>query len=233
MPWSIALLLFLASNISLAFTLHLSKEIDTSRFFGARKMFCRREKYSTLEKSSSKTFNVEKSALKNSTLKIFNVEKIKRWKCIVGNFNVGKFIVENFQRRQQFNVEMHQGQTIFTVRNFISCRRVWKLLDTILGNTLRCEKVWEGCRHFVLIRRFGFLLCPIRQNRAIAATKKNTCEFFIYTPLTWTSATGVSSLGSVIGGLIWDRRIGNTAPRARSARRKFPSAHISKIWFHF
>ena len=44
----------------------------------ARKMFCRREKYSTLEKSSSKTFNVEKSALKNSTLKIFNVEKIKR-----------------------------------------------------------------------------------------------------------------------------------------------------------
>ena len=165
-------------------------------------------KSSTLEKSSSKTFNEEK-------------------------FNDEKFIVEKFQRRQQFNVEMHQGQTIFTVRNFISCRRVWKLLDTILGNTLRCEKVWEGCRHFVLILRLGFLLCPIRQNRAIAATKKNTCEFFIYTPLTWTSATGVSSLGSVIGGLIWDRRIGNTAPRARSARRKFPSAPISKIWFHF
>ena len=33
-------LLFLASNISLAFTLHLSKEIDASRIFGARKMFC-------------------------------------------------------------------------------------------------------------------------------------------------------------------------------------------------
>ena len=44
----------------------------------ATEPFCRREKYSTLEKSSSKTFNVEKSALKNSTLKIFNVEKIKR-----------------------------------------------------------------------------------------------------------------------------------------------------------
>ena len=99
MPRSIALLFFLASNISLAFTLHLYKEIDASRFFGARKMFCWREKYSTLEKSSSKTFNEEK-------------------------FNDGKFIVENFQRRQQFNVEMHQGQTIFTVRNFISCRRV-------------------------------------------------------------------------------------------------------------
>ena len=69
---------FLASNISLAFTLHLSKEIDTSRFFGARKMFCWREKYSTLEKSSSKTFNVEKISVKKSTLKIFNVEKIKR-----------------------------------------------------------------------------------------------------------------------------------------------------------
>jgi len=99
MPRSIALLFVLASNISLAFTLHLYKEIDASRFFGARKMFCWREKYSTLEKSSSKTFNEEK-------------------------FNDGKFIVENFQRRQQFNVEMHQGQTIFTVRNFISCRRV-------------------------------------------------------------------------------------------------------------
>ena len=56
-------------------------------------------KYSTLEKSSSKTFSEEK-------------------------FNDEKFIVENFQRRQQFNVEMHQGQTIFTVRNFINCRRV-------------------------------------------------------------------------------------------------------------
>ena len=128
MPRSIALLFLLASNISLAFTLHLSKEIDASRFFGAREMFCWREKYSTLKKST----------IKNSTLKIFNVEKVKRWKSIVGNFNVGKFIVENFQRRQQFNVEMHQGQTIFTVRNFISCRRVWKLLDTILGSTLRC-----------------------------------------------------------------------------------------------
>ena len=182
MPWSIALLLFLASNISLAFTLHLSKEIDTSRFFGARKMFCRREKYSTLEKSSSKTFNVEKSALKNSTLKIFNVEKIKRWKCIVGNFNVGKFIVENFQRRQQFNVVMHKGQTIITVRNFISCRRVWKLLDTILGSTLRCEKNWEGCRHFVRILRLGFFLRPIRQNRAIAATKKKYLWIFYLHP---------------------------------------------------
>ena len=125
-----------------------------------------------------KLSTLKNSTLKNSTLKIFNVEKIKRWKCIVGNFNVGKFIVENFQRRQQFNVEMHQGQTILTVRNFISCRRVWKLLDTILGNTLRCEKVWEGCRHFVLILRFGFLLCPIRQNRAIAGTKKKYLWLF-------------------------------------------------------
>ena len=33
-------LLFLASNISLAFTLHLSKEMDASRFFGARKARC-------------------------------------------------------------------------------------------------------------------------------------------------------------------------------------------------
>ena len=31
---------FLASNISLAFTLHLSKEMDASRFFGARKARC-------------------------------------------------------------------------------------------------------------------------------------------------------------------------------------------------
>ena len=123
------------------------------------------------------------STLKNSTSKIFYVKKSSVEKSIVGNFNVEKFIVETFQRRQQFNVEMHQGQTIFTVRNFISCRRVWKLLDTILGNTLRCEKVWEGCRHFVLILRFGFLLCPIRQNRAIAATKKkNLWIFYLHPP---------------------------------------------------
>ena len=56
-------------------TLHLYKEIDASRFFGARKMFCWREKYSTLEKSSSKTFNVEKISVKK-----FNVENFQRRK---------------------------------------------------------------------------------------------------------------------------------------------------------
>ena len=86
---------FFASNISYAFTLHLSKEMDASRFFGARKCFAGAKistlKNSTLEKSSSKTFNVEKFIVekkyrrkfqrwRKSTLKKVNVEKSQRWK---------------------------------------------------------------------------------------------------------------------------------------------------------
>ena len=61
---------FFASNISYAFTLHLSKEMDASRFFGARKMFCWREKF------NAEKFIVEDFERRsNSSLKKFIVEE--------------------------------------------------------------------------------------------------------------------------------------------------------------
>ena len=100
---------FLASNISLAFTLHLYKEIDASRFFGARKMFCWREKYSTLEKSSSKTFNVEKISVKKFNVENFQRRKYSALKKYRRKFQRWKIQRWKFQRWKNiaeiFNVE--------------------------------------------------------------------------------------------------------------------------------